>query len=53
MMISGFRRNEQNVFIQYTDVNMAEAIQYLLRSHLVMSKVPDNLVKIHITKELP
>lgn len=52
-MISGFRQNDKNVFIQYTDVNMEEVMQYLLRTHLIMSKIPDNLVKIHINKELP
>ena len=45
MMISVFRQNEKDVFMQYSDVNKEEVIQYLLRLHLVKSKIPDNLVK--------
>lgn len=46
MIISVFRQIEKDVFIQYTDVD-EEVKQYLLRLHLVKSKIPDNLVKNH------
>lgn len=46
MIISVFRQIEKDVFIQYTDVD-EEVKQYLLRLHLVESKIPDNLVKNH------
>lgn len=46
-MMSVFRQNEKDVFIQYTNVNKEVVIQYLLRLYLVKSKIPDNLVKNH------
>lgn len=55
-MVSVFRQNEKDIFIQCTDkngvnhlsyVNKEEVIQCLSRLHLFKSPILDNLVKNH------
>lgn len=47
MLISVFRQNKDNMFIQCSDVNKEEVIPYLLRLNLINLNIPDNLAKNH------